>query len=279
VLASDPAQGNETDVDIAADDAGGAYIVWLWGTDTGSPSKIQHLGADGKVALGWPATGIVVSQQSSQFDPVVTSDGLGGAIVAWDYTSLFAQHFSPEAPVPTLLTLTSAEAEAGQVVLHWYGEMAGSTVASVDRRTETGDWTALGTAAPAGDHELEYTDRSVVAGRYAYRLSYTFSGSQYVTAETWVDVPSSFSLALPGFRPNPAIQSPILSFSLPSADPATLELLDVSGRLLWSREVGSLGAGNHLLDLRGERSLASGIYWVRLKQKDRTLTAKGVVAR
>jgi len=172
----------------------------------------------------------------------------------------------------------SAEAEPGQVVLLWFGDMAGSTVASVERRTEAGDWTALGTAAPAGDHELEYVDRSVVAGRYAYRLSYTVSGSQYLTEETWVDVPSGFSIALSGFRPNPAIRSPIVSFSLPSADPATLELLDVTGRRLWSREIGSLGAGNHLLDVRGE-SLASGIYWVRLRQKDRILTAKGVVTR
>jgi hypothetical protein len=60
-------------------------------------------------------------------------------------------------------------------------------------------------------------------------LSYTLSGRQYVTEETRVDVPSGYLLALSGFRPNPAIQSLIVSFSLPTADPATLELLDVTG--------------------------------------------------
>src|SRR5262249_4814214 len=149
-------------------------------------------------------------------DPSAVSDGVGGMIVAFEGgdstgANIYAGRVAQDGPVPALLTLASAEADPGRVTLRWYGELAGSATARVERRTQTTEWTQLGIASPTGDHELEYVDPSVSPGRCAYRLSYTASGSQYVTPETWVDVPSGFSLALGGFRPNPAIESPIVS--------------------------------------------------------------------
>ena len=45
-----------------------------------------------------------------------------------------------------------------------------------------------------------------------------------------------------------------------------LELLDLSGRRLLAREVGSLGAGRHTMNLAEGRGVAPGVYWVRLAQ-------------
>jgi hypothetical protein len=42
--------------------------------------------------------------------------------------------------------------------------------------------------------------------------------------------------------------------------------MDVSGRRVVSREVSSLGAGRHTVNLSEARSVASGVYWVRLTQ-------------
>ena len=68
-------------------------------------------------------------------------------------------------------------------------------------------------------------------------------------------------------------------FSLPGDERATLELFDLRGRRIASREVGSLGAGEHLMPLTDRGNLPAGVYLVRLTQGHRTLTAKACVVR
>jgi hypothetical protein len=65
-----------------------------------------------------------------------------------------------------------------------------------------------------------------------------------------------------------------VSFTLPAAGAATLELLDVGGRRVAAREVGALGAGAHKVALAGERRLAAGVYFVRLTQGAKRATAR-----
>ena len=61
-----------------------------------------------------------------------------------------------------------------------------------------------------------------------------------------------------------------MAFALPEARAATLELFDVAGRRVWSRDVGSLGAGEHVVPLRDGPRSAPGLYLVRLRQGDKT---------
>src|SRR5262249_14706086 len=79
--------------------------------------------------------------------------------------------------------------------------------------------------------------------------------------------PTSFTFALDGARPNPARGGRMtIQFALPSGAPATLELFELEGRRIASREVGSLGAGRHALEIAQGRSLSAGVYLVRLTQ-------------
>jgi hypothetical protein len=137
----------------------------------------------------------------------ITADGTGGAIVVWepaDHT-IRALRFDLDGPVPVLVSLVSAEATPEAVVLRWQGEGAGSLVARVERRTAAGEWQAVGRPTADGADALRYQDRTVAPGaRYAYRLGDLDGGAQALTAETWVDVPAAYRLALEGFRPNPA---------------------------------------------------------------------------
>ena len=95
----------------------------------------------------------------------------------------------------------------------------------------------------------------------------------------WIDVPTTaFALALEGFRPNPAGLDPVAWFTLPDQAAARLEVLDISGRRLFSREVGSLGAGRHALPL-GAAGLRTGVYLMRLSHGGHTLTARAAVVR
>jgi hypothetical protein len=75
------------------------------------------------------------------------------------------------------------------------------------------------------------------------------------------------AFALEPVHPNPARgPSVTIQFTLPSDGPAKLEMLDVSGRRVASRDVGVFGAGRHAVDLRSDRALPAGLYLVRLTQ-------------
>ena len=87
------------------------------------------------------------------------------------------------------------------------------------------------------------------------------------------------TLALVGLRPNPAVRAFHVAFSLPDASPATLDLFDVRGRRLTVRDVGNLGPGEHSLDLRSDRPLPPGVYLIRLRNAQRSFTARAVLIR
>jgi hypothetical protein len=71
----------QTEPRIAPDGMGGAFIVWQ--DEAGGyrivAQRIDHLGH-----LLWPEDGIIVCDESmEQYDPLICSDGVGGAIIAW----------------------------------------------------------------------------------------------------------------------------------------------------------------------------------------------------
>jgi hypothetical protein len=90
-------------------------------------------------------------------------------------------------------------------------------------------------------------------------------------------VPTAAGLNLSGPWPHPARDHFTVSFSLPSAVPASLELLDLAGRLVERRDVGSLGPGSHQITLGGSRRLSPGVYLVRLSQGAESTSAKAVL--
>src|SRR6185503_3639213 len=91
--------------------------------------------------------------------------------------------------------------------------------------------------------------------------------------------PPALSLALHGLVPNPPVRDLMVSFTLPDAEPATLELLDLAGRRLRQVEVRSAGPGRLSLSLGAVGSLRSGVYLVRLKHRGHSLVSKCVLMR
>jgi hypothetical protein len=284
-LVSDPADGVQSyDPFVVRDGQGGGYVVWQSQGGNELPSWIQHLTASGQAGPGWPQYGLRVAPSGAQFDTRIAIDGQGGAIVAWDErccgrVGVWAQRFGPNGPTPTLLSLVSAVATNGLVQLDWYSPDAAALSASVYRRTGNSDWLSVASVVGDGTGHLRYEDSAVSAGvRYAYRLGYLEQGLEQFTAETWVEVPA-LKLALEGLRPNPAVGDLMASFTLSSGAPARLQLLDVTGRVWLAREVGGLGAGNHLFRLGGGATVPAGMYWLRLTQGGRSLLARRAVVR
>jgi hypothetical protein len=96
--------------------------------------------------------------------------------------------------------------------------------------------------------------------------------------ELQVDVPSGAALSLAGLRPNPAVGRALtIHFTLVSAEPARLEMLDLAGRRVLTREVGSMGPGSHVVQLGDGARVAPGIYMLRLVQGQQVRHARAVV--
>jgi hypothetical protein len=242
---------------------------------------VQHLTGAGTVAAGWPAGGLVVPTVVGSPHPHITADGVGGAIVAWEdlYGRARALRVAPDGPVAAVLSLVSAEAEPDRVRLTWFAAEAVPPLATVERRTPSGDWQPVAEIRPDGSGRLGYEDRSVTpGGRYGYRLAYRDGGDLRHTDEAWVDVPA-LRFALRGLTPNPSLGEVVVAFWLASGEPATLEVFDLRGRLVESREVGGLGPGAHDLRLGERGRLAAGVYALRLRQGEQIATARAVVLR
>lgn len=176
------------------------------------------------------------------------------------------------------VSLISARATSDAVELSWLAN--GSMLARLERRVGEGEWTRLADVSPDGSGRLTFEDRDITAGsRYGYRLAIVEDGATHYFGETWVDVPSGLAFRLHGAQPNPASGSFKIGFTLPDATPAQLELVDIAGRRVAEQEVGSLGPGSHVVDLTGGRTLAAGVYLVRLSRGSSVLTSRMSVVR
>lgn len=76
------AMGDQRVPTLASDDSGGAIITWYDGRGVDTDIYAQRVDANGFVR--WSTDGVVLcSAQGPQWDPVITRDGSGGAIVSW----------------------------------------------------------------------------------------------------------------------------------------------------------------------------------------------------
>jgi len=278
---SDPNNPDEDVSSVGPDGSGGAYFAWEKVVSGRERTYTQHFGSNGTIFPGWPIGGLLAGTNiTEQVDPKVVVDGLGNALIIWLERSEMAQLFLMNGIVATNLSLVSSDARSDRVTLIWQGQHAGDLTATVNRHRENESWQPVGAAIRDADDRLRYEDRDVTPGeRYAYRLGFTEGGSAQFTAETWVDVPSGAVFALEGLRPNPAVDAIRVSFSLPTASSATIELLDLAGRRLIDREVGQLGIGRHVLRLDSGERIAPGVYWLRLHQGVQQALARAVVMR
>jgi hypothetical protein len=272
---------------LAPDGLGGAFVSFQ--EAFGDHGYVQRIVSSGSRARGWPSDGVALVDPSisgaTQQNIVITPDGSGGAITVWEDfrdglgNKIYGQRYTGQDITGALTSLVSYEALPGRVTLRW--SRGDDTPGEVSVERGVGEaWTQLGLAKFDGSGRLDYEDRSVQGGRqYSYRLGWLDAGVERHTAEVAVDVPREVALALQGLRPNPAVSDLNIAFSLPNADPATLEVLDIGGRLMLKRAVGSLGAGRHVVRMDEGGPLHPGAYWLRLTHDGQRLLAKGVVLR
>jgi hypothetical protein len=89
--------------------------------------------------------------------------------------------------------------------------------------------------------------------------------------------PGGISMGRPS--PHPVTGETSIAFTLPDGRPARLEALDVTGRRVWSREVGAFGGGSHTLRISRVTFPAPGLYFLRLTREGRSVQSRLVVIR
>lgn len=241
---------------IVGDGAGGAFVAWTDHRSGNADIYLQHLVADG-IATGWPADGLALCVAAgAQSLPTLASDGIGGAFVAWEDrrqvdADVFAQHVSSDG---SLATDWPAD---GLRVCGATGDQLAPVIAALDSEQGVVAWT---------DHRAEPSN--VYAGL----------ASPDLVSGIPVPLPGTNRLTLRGARPNPTDRNLVVSFVLPSAAAASLTVLDVSGRKMIDREVGTLGPGSHVLNLGGIE-LRPGVYLIRLSQAGSLRSARVCVTR
>lgn len=170
----------------------------------------------------------------------------------------------------------------------WNTTGATGAHAAVYRKTVGSDWTALADVEADAYGQINFVDSNVQEGSsYSYMAvvaserGETFGGEAQVivpTSTTGVGPQVSAAFAINGIKPNPAVANMSVSFTLGSAEPATLELVDISGRRWLDQPVGTYGAGQHQIDLATAGRYPPGLYFVRLSQSGRTATSRVAIA-
>jgi hypothetical protein len=260
---------------VAVDASGNAYV-----TDYNN-ARVQKFTSSGTFILKW-------GTRSQLGYPACVAVVACGYVYVADCENERIQKFASDSTlietVPVLVSLVRAEVTAGGVKLAWFMGGSESGAATVYRSPVGGEWARIGEITVDGTGYLRYTDPiDATTTRVGYRLGIAEAGIEGFYGEAWVDLPTrnpALTFALAPARPNPSHGERLsVAFTLPTASTASLELLDVSGRRVVEREVGSLGAGQHALDLGAGQHLAPGLYLVRLTQGTNTRTTRVAVLK
>ncbi len=273
--------GPVSGLQLATTRAGGAIAVWLNAGSTLAPGcYAQRVSTGGQV--NWARDGVpVCTAPDGHGPPVLVSDGRDGAYVAWSDSRATGKLYA--------LRLDSRGHVArgwepdGSVVAGWQ-DAAGNVTSLIDGPwlVATGDGAAM-VSWDSYQRVLSRTDPISIEQSFVMRLMpdgpavpSTLLLLRALPAGS-SDGPSRDALpafALHGVRPNPAPTGAVVSFVLSDAQPASLELFDVAGRCVWSRDVSVLGPGEHAVRLRDGAWSPPGFYMVRLTQGERRATTR-----
>ena len=130
-----------------------------------------------------------------------------------------------------------------------------------------------------GQNPYAYTDNTVDSGKsYEYRLEAVLADESTEILGTASCAPAPPAFAITKLYPNPASDVLNIALTLPQAGEVTLELYDLSGRVVSSKNIQAVSAGelSEKLDVSG---LANGVYTLRATQMNETTSERVVVVR
>jgi hypothetical protein len=230
---------------------------------------------DDSTAAGNPLTAFMIQARTP------------GGTQVWDSapdSGYSVDNLPPAVPAPFFGTFS-----AGVTHLHWGVNHEPDFAGYLLYRGSTADFTPGPGNLIAAKPDTGYDDPSG-AGNYYKLTALDIHGNQsafaLLTPENTLDVnetgvPTEVYLAPPG--PNPASRAATIRFGLPREALVSLQILDVSGRLVRELAGTQVEAGAHTLtwDLRDQEGsgVSGGLFLVRLSAAGATRTARLVVVR
>jgi hypothetical protein len=209
-------------------------------------------------------------------------DGAPDIAVSNFYDNTVSVYLNDGAPTPALLLDFDAQWQGSTVELRWaFDATLPPGTLTVERATDlAGPWIAVaGTPRLEGGQQV-LVDSDALPGAHAFyrlRLALTRGGTQIFGPVEVTGAPH-LTLALAPTQPNPARARDLaVRFTLASAAPARIALLDAAGRQVAGQDVSALGVGDHTWTPATGRSLGAGLYFVRLEQGGQAITRRVAV--
>lgn len=231
---------------VVASDAAGGLLVgttsydWAGGL-TATRGHAARMRPDGTPAPGWSLTGNpICSERRQQNTPALQADGTGGTFASWiDYRT-----FEPVLYVSLL-------GSSGSVAGGW------PQTGSIGSAAAVSPGPPVLVSGRTGEAIVLWSDRrSGVLQLYAERARPGPAGPPAPRV--------GLGFTVTDIRPNPARGAFWATVSLPEPGIATLELFDIAGRVLESREIA--GGRPGVVHMNESGKLAAGVYWLRLRQ-------------
>jgi hypothetical protein len=271
---------------LVADGSGGTIIAWSDRREGLRRVHCTRMSGQGELAFGWSTNGNPVTESTlPQGGHQIVSDGADGAIIAWvedpaGQPTIRAQRVGGSSPTSTEVSWVRADVDFEAVHLSWAVSSQVVGPCAIERTTDEVDWRELWTGYPDIEGAVRYVDGSVVPGvRYGYRLAWTAGDVRRFSSPVWLRFLGRPRLSIHGATPNPVVRDLVFSLTLASAGPATIELLDISGRRVIERSLHGLSPGRRDVNLGDTHRLAPGIYLVRLQQGTEVAMSKACVIR
>jgi hypothetical protein len=261
------APGARNHVALADDRRGGAYVAWL---DSRPDFGVfgMHLERTGEPARGWPRDGAPICARL----PRLASVGGQAEFTALEITTIGRAGNPDTAPEVDARDASAASGILGD------GESLGRSDQDGAERTED---RVAGREADAIvawlDDRMQPCAGCDFLGQGPFAMLLTPHGP---AAAPSTPPPAPILENQPEYSRTPA-GSPVFSLTMDRTDaetlrlslldssPASLELFDLAGRRLWSREVGELGPGEHEVRIGNGAWYPSGVYMARLQQGSR----------
>jgi hypothetical protein len=289
------ATGNQTNVRLVHDNAGGAVAAWEDSRNGATDVDIyaQRVYADG--GFHWTTDGeVVCSAANSQAGPQIATDGWSGGIIAWrdprsgtSYAYCQRVDGAGNTVVATLLQSYTAAWNDTGVRIDW-------TLSEMD---ENAEFIVSRAAAPSMDYieidpggitredlSFSFVDTGCEPGTtYYYLIDVLSDTSRLLLFETGpVETPPA-ALTLHQNHPNPFNPSTTIRYQVPVRCRVTLEIYSVSGNLVARlydgyRERGAYTASWNGCDSKGIQ-MSSGVYLYRLRAGKETLSRKMILLR
>jgi hypothetical protein len=301
----DTSFSNKNLSNLFKDGSGGVIIAWR--DDRNFATGLRDIYAqkiDSEGIIKWAADGVAICTNSADQGanlnvPEITTDGAGGAIIAWEDgrfpenggIDIYASQIGADGvlghTIPVELVSFNANIFKDKVDLHW------STATEINNsgfnieRSNGGEFKVLGFVTGHGTtteiQNYSFTDNNVSTGKYSYRLKQIDLDGTYEYSKTIeVEITSPLEFSLAQNYPNPFNPSTTIKYAISSKQLVQLKVFDILGREIVALVNEEQSAGNYEVEFKssvGSLQLASGIYFYKLQTGSFVQTRKMILLR